>query len=107
MGIRFDNYNKQRTATNKQAASTMSQLEVLMLQAINQQAYFHKDPDGIFTDADDKALITKSAAALIPSWNVNLERVNDIVAVMQGQLSVDELMSKYNVDLDTYRLELE
>ena len=107
MNIRFDNYNKQRTQTNNSAANAMSQLEVLLLAALHQQAYFHKDPDDLFTNADDKELITKSAASLIPSWNVNLDRVNDIIGVLQGTKPVDEVIEKYNIDLSAYRLELE
>ncbi len=107
MTIRFDNYNKQRTQTNNSAANALSQLEVLLLKALHQQAYFHKDPDGLFTNADDRELITKSASSLIPSWSVNLERVNDIVAVLQGTKPVDEVIAKYEIDLTAYRLELE
>ena len=107
MTIRFDNYNKQRTQTNNSAANALSQLESLLLKALDQQAYFHKDPDGLFTNADDRELITKSAASLIPSWNVNLERVSDIIGVLQGVRSVDEVIVKYGIDLDDYRLELE
>jgi hypothetical protein len=89
------------------AANAMSQLESLLLQALSQQAYFHKDPDGIFTNSDDQAIITKGASDLIPSWNVNLERVNDIIAVIQGTKTTDEIITKYSIDLNEYRKELE
>ena len=107
MNIRFNNYNKQRTQTNSSAANALSQLEGLLLKALHQQAYFHKDPDNLFSNPDDRELITKSASSLIPSWNVNLERVNDIIAVLQEAKTVDEVINKYDIDLTAYRLELE
>ena len=107
MTIRFDNYNKQRTQTNNSCANAMSQLETLLLKAITQQAYFRKDPDAIFTNDDDKAIISAGVASLIPSWNKNLERVNDILAVVSGTKTEDEIIAKYNINLSEYRKELE
>jgi len=107
MSIRFNNFINQQKQTNNSVANAMSQLEVLLLKAISQQAYFHKDPDTIFTDADDREIISKGVSSLIPSWLENVDRVNDILAVAQRTKTADEIMLKHNVNLDEYRKELE
>ena len=107
MSIRFDNYNKQRKQTNVSAANALSQLETLLLTALAQQAYFRNDPDNIFTDEDDKALITKGVAALVPSWQRNVDRVTDLLAVIQGNKTVGGVVAKHSINLEEFRNGLE
>lgn len=106
--IKFTAYNQQRKENNQRAAQAISQLNAAIDVAIQQQAYFRKDPNGLFTNADDRQIISAGVANLVPSWEGVKTKVDDMLRVMDDNdpFTVDDLIAKYSVDLDDFASKL-
>ena len=104
--IRRGNLNKFAIKTAKSGASGLSALNAALLEAVRVSCKCYKNTDG---DVDAE-LLTKlqadldSTASGLPACIAILD---DLVALRTDPLTVDVVMTKYNVDLTTFNAELE
>ena len=95
--------NQKQTLSN--IARQISQLNNDLSAAIDYQAYARKNPD-LIVDDGLLAIINLGVDQLLAQYDeVDAKRI-DILAVKNGTMTVDELIAKYNVDLNKYSVEL-
>ncbi len=102
---KFQNLNDQRKQTAKQVSQCISQLNAQALVALKQQAYIHKNPDSNI----DPEFIDVVGAEVVPVATAFAEvqdKLNDLVSVMNGAITVDEMIAKHSIDVSQVSSEL-
>jgi len=100
------NFNKDYKVTSSSIRGSISNLILQITTAIKQQSYIHKDPDGNITPEDLLAM-QNVFLNIVTEFSKLSPMVDDMVALHTEQMTVDELIEKYTVDVPQYSLELE
>ncbi len=103
--IKISNFNEIRKSTHKKINNLLSQLEGETDSAISQQAYMRKNPH----DNGASELIsevTPAFTATAAAFNAVAAKLQDMQLVAAGSMTVDELITKYSVDLAGYSEQL-
>ena len=88
-------------STSASVARSIASLNNDLAAAIQHQAYARKNPDLVV----DEGLLTVMGLgvdALLAQFAEVAEKQNDLLAVKDGSMTVDELIVKYNMDLAAY-----
>lgn len=102
---KFSSLNKARKDTHRQINNIISQLNSLTDSAMKQQAYMHKNPDN--NGADELiAVVTPDFLETANSFNVVAAKLMDMQAVKGGEMTLDELITKYTINLAEFSNEL-
>lgn len=103
--IKLTQYMKNQKETLSSIARSIASLNNDLAAAINHQAYARKNPDAT-VDAELLVLINIGVDELLTQYEqVDAKRL-DILAVKNNNMTVDELIAKYNVNLETYSNQL-
>lgn len=103
--IKASNFNDDRKATMRDVASSLSKLNVLANKALKQQAYVRKNPDDNGVD-EFKTVLSADIDSISASLSEVNEKLSDLMKVKSDEMTVDELIAKYSIDLAGYSLEL-
>lgn len=99
--IKLTQYMKNQKETLSNIARQISQLNNDLSAAIEHQTYARKNPD-LVIDEGLLALINIGVDQLLSQYDeVDAKRI-DILAVKNGTMTVDELITKYSVNLTNY-----
>lgn len=103
--IKASNFNNERKATMRDVANYISKLNVGAITALKQQAYVRKNPDdnGVDKFKDILAVDIGNIATSLAEVN---DKLADLMKVKSDVMTVDELISKYSIDLAGYSSEL-
>lgn len=99
--LKLTQFNTNQKATAKQVASNISQLNNHMSAAIEHQAYARKNPDTV-VDATLLNLMGAGVDELLAQFAEVAAKRDDLLAVKNGSMTVDALITKHNVDLTSY-----
>lgn len=103
--IKLTHYITNYKASGVAAARSIAELNNTLGGALTYQAYARKDPDGII-DEDLLALMSYSLDQLLAQYDEVDAKRADLLAVRSGDMTVDELIAKYQIDLTTFSNEL-
>lgn len=95
---KFDTNQKQ---TASSIASSIASLNNTMAAALEHQAYARKNPDSV-VDADYLEFMGLSVDSLMAQFADVAQKQQDLLAVKDGAMSVDDMISKWNIDLVAY-----
>ena len=84
---------------------SLSKLNVLANKALKQQAYVRKNPDDNGVD-EFKAVLSADIDSIAASLAEVNDKLADLMKVKSDVMTVDELISKYSIDLAGYSSEL-
>ena len=104
--LKLKNLNDNYKVVTGAIRSHTSKLQGSLTEAITQQSYIHKNPDGNITE-EDLAVMQTSFLELVIEFNKLGPMVDDMTAVHTGAMTPDELITKYSVDVDGYSNDLE
>jgi len=99
--IKLTQYMANQKSTSASVARSIASLNNDLAAAIQHQAYARKNPDLVV----DEGLLTVMGLgvdALLAQFAEVAEKQNDLLAVKDGSMTVDELIVKYNMDLAAY-----
>lgn len=99
--IKLKQYMDNQKATLSSIGRSIASLNNDLAAAISHQAYARKNPD-VVVDAELLALINLGVDQLLVQYEEVDNKRKDILAVKEGAMSVDTLISKYAVDLTSY-----
>lgn len=87
--------------TSSSIARSISQLNADLSAALEHQAYARKNPD-LVVDSNLLEVIGAGVDQLLSQYSeADLKRL-DLLAVKEGNMTVDDLITKYSIDLNTY-----
>ena len=99
--IKLTQYMASQKATSSSVARSIASLNNDLAAAIQHQAYARKNPDLVV----DEGLLTVMGLgvdALMTQFAEVAGKQSDLLAVKDGSMTVDVLISKYNLDLEAY-----
>ena len=99
--IKLQTYNKDRKETSRGVANSFSQLYTQLNKAVIEQAYLRKNPDSLF-DEDYVSSLSSEFDELKVTFTAISSLIVDMEKVKLGAMTVDELITKYSVDLSSY-----
>lgn len=103
--IKLTQYMKNQKETSASIARSVSSLNNDLSAALEHQAYARKNPDDV-VDADLLLVIGYGVDQLLAQYDeADLKRI-DLLAVKNGSMTVDALITKYNIDLAKYSNDL-
>jgi hypothetical protein len=102
---KFMNLNTQQKATSKQVSNCVSQLNTQAMVALKQQAYMRTNQDGN-VDAEYITLVGADVAPIAAAFKEAKEKMDDIIAVMTGTITPEDIITKYNIDVSQVSAEL-
>jgi cupin superfamily acireductone dioxygenase involved in methionine salvage len=102
---KFQNLNEQRKQTSRSISQCISQLNAHASTALKQQAYLRKNPD-LNIDPEFITIMGAEVAPIAAAFAEVQYKLNDIVSVMTEEMTVDDMMEKYNIDLSQVSSEL-
>lgn len=105
-GKKFDKFFVNQEQTMKEIAQAISKLHAHVPAAIKHQAYALSNVDDNMDDSI-KDSISRRVTALGAQFVEVVEMINDIVAVKDSLMTVDQLIAEYDVNLVTYSNDLE
>lgn len=88
-------------ATSSSVAASISRLNNDLSAVLEHQAYARKNPDSNVDSSLLSAINIGVDQLLLQYSEVDAKRV-DLIAVKNGTITVDELITKYNIDLVAY-----
>lgn len=88
-------------ATSANVARSISALNNDLAAALAHQAYARKNPDANI-DAELLGIMGFGVDALLAQYAEVDEKRVDLLSVKAGTMTVDELITKYNIDLTAY-----
>lgn len=96
--LKLSNLNEQRKQTQTQVSNAVSTLNAQTDIAMRQQAYMHKNPD---SNGADELLVasTENFLATAAAFNEVASKLSDMQALQSGQMSIDDYLSKYSLDV--------
>lgn len=99
--LKLQNLNSERKKTQRSVSNAISQLNTAADTAMRQQAYMKKNPDN--NGADQLiAVVHPDFLAAASAFNLVAQKLQDMQLVSSGDLSVDDFMAKYNIDLTEF-----
>ena len=102
---KFNTINQRRKDTTKGVSRAVSELNKHTTDALKQQAYIRTNPDD--NGADELIPIVQvDFDALVIALAEVQGKLNDLTAVRNGALSVEDSVTKYNINLDEFSDEL-
>jgi len=102
---KFNTLNEQRKSTTKSVSRAISELNRGASEAIKQSAYMHTDPDSNGV-GELVPIVQVEFDALVIAFAEVQSKLGDLISVREGQMTVESLVTKYNVDLVTFSNEL-
>lgn len=100
--MKFDNDCKE---TLRNVSSAVSSLNAAGSKVLIQQAYGRTNPDN--NDAGEiLAKYSASVAEIAAQFAEVQDKLNDVIAVLQGNMTVEESIAKHSIDLTVYSNEL-
>lgn len=103
--LKFANLNEQRKTTQRSASNAVSQLNTAVDIALKQQAYMRLNPDD--NGANELiAVCTPDFNACATAFNEVAEKLNDMLSVQAGVMTIEECIAKHGIDLSEYSNEL-
>jgi len=99
--IKLTQYMTNQKQTSSNIARSVSSLNNDLSAALEHQAYARKDPD-LVVDADLLAVIGIGVDQLLAQYDEADKKRIDLLAVKDGTMTVDDLITKYNIDLTAY-----
>lgn len=99
--LKLQNLNEARKRTQRDVSNFISQLQSAADTAMHQQAYMHKNPDA--NGADQLIPIVHPAFLEIAAeFNKAAAKLSDMQKLSSGEITVDELIAKYNMNLGEF-----
>ena len=99
--IKLTQYMKNQKETTASIARSIAALNNDLAAALEHQAYARSNPD-LIVDADLLTVIGYGVDALLSQYaEVDTKRL-DLLAVKANTMTVDDLITKYNIDLTKY-----
>lgn len=103
--LKLQNLNANRKKTQRSVSNAVSQLNTAADVAMHQQAYMHKNPDG--NGADQLiAVVHPEFVEAASAFNEVAAKLQDMQMLATGQMSVDDFIAKYGIDLAGFSAEL-
>lgn len=99
--LKLNQFNTNQKQTSQSVARAISQLNNDLAAAIEHQAYARKNPDGVI-DEGLLLLMGMGVDQLLAQFAEVAEKKDDLLNVKSGNMTIDELIAKYNIDLDKY-----
>jgi hypothetical protein len=99
--IRLTNFNSKRVATLQTFNSVLQQLDRVTDDAIKQQVYAVKNPDGII-DEEFKTELLSGVAELVPEFLRISEKIQSIIKTANNEMTVDDLHLNNDFSLADY-----
>ena len=103
--IKLTQFNANQKDTSKNIARSVSSMNNDISAAIEHQAYARKNPDDN-VDSGLLDLMGLSVDQLIIQFAEVAAKRDDLIAVKDGSMTVDDLIAKYNIDLVKYSSDL-
>ncbi|MFT6586098.1 MAG: hypothetical protein ACJAUY_000679 [Cognaticolwellia sp.] len=103
--LKLSNFAKNTSETRKQVAGSIAKLNADLSAAIGHQVYARKNPDSNV----DTGLLEHVGAGFeeqIPYFYEIKEKIDDLIAVKNGAMTVDEIATKYGKDALNYSADL-
>ena len=99
--LKLQSLNEGRKKTQREVSNLISQLHSAADTAMTQQAYMHKNPDA--NGADQLIPIVHPAFVEIAlEFNKAAEKLSDMQKLSNGEITVEELIAKYSIDLSEF-----
>lgn len=99
--IKLTQYMKNQKQTSSSIARSVSSLNNDLSAALEHQAYARKNPDLVIDD-DLLVVIGLGVDQLLTQYDEADKKRIDLLAVKDGTMTVDELITKYGIDLISY-----
>lgn len=100
------NFNTDYKNTTSSIRRSISNLQAQISTSIKQQAYIHKNPDNNINE-DDLLAMQASFLNIVTEFNILCPMVEDMTALHVGSIDIDDMITKYNVNVDQYSAGLE
>lgn len=99
--LKLQNLNERRKKTQREVSTLVSQLNTAAETAMYQQAYMHQNPDNNGADQLIPVVqpnFVESAAA----FNAVAAKLQDMQLLSSGQMTLEDFISKYNLNLTEF-----
>jgi len=103
--IKLTQFNTNQKATAASVARSISSLNNDLAAAIEHQAYARSNPD-LNVDATMLTLMGAGVDGLLAQFAEVADKRDDLLAVKNGAMSVEDLIAKHNIDLAKYSASL-
>jgi len=95
---KFNNLNTRQKATADKISDLLSQLNAHAMDALKQQAYLRANPD-LNIDQEYIDILGVAIDPIIVTFTEVVGKLQDVVASSNATVTVDSIITKYNIDL--------